>query len=82
MLMEVSQDSRKKEAIKAVLTIVVWEGLVLVVVVGAYFATGSIGVLVAGVLASTALFAPMFLRWVRDHGAAMKAKPNSVELSE
>ncbi len=78
-----SGDAKKrKEAIKALMTIAVWEGLVLVVVVGSYFATGSIAVLIGGIVASMALFAPMFLRWTREHGRALKAKPNSIEESQ
>ncbi len=72
-------DRRKSEAISALIKIAVWEGLVLIVVVASFFATGSVAVLVAGVIASTALFAPMFLRWMREHSGALRAKPSSVE---
>jgi len=74
--------SGKSAAIKALLTILVWEGLVLAVVIASYFATGSITVLVGGVVAAAALFTPMLLRWTREHRDALKAKPNSIEESQ
>lgn len=73
------QDPDKSRAVSALIKIAIWEGLVLVAVVASYVATGSIAVLIAGLVASMALFAPMFLRWFRDHGTATKAKPNSIE---
>ncbi len=69
----------KSEAIRGLIRIAFWEGLVLVVVIASYFATGSIAVLIAGLVASAALFAPMFLRWAKEHGKAAILKPNSVE---
>lgn len=74
-----SNTHKRKDAVNALIKIAIWEGLVLVAVVASYFATGSVAVLIAGVVASAALFAPMFLRWFREYGSAMKAKPNSIE---
>lgn len=76
------QDSKKPEAVRALIRIVVLEGVVLALVVASYFMTGSIAMLLAGLAASMLLFGPMFLRWVKDHGTAMKAKPNSIEESQ
>ena len=76
------QDPAKTNAIRALITIAVWEGLVLVAVVGPYFVTNSVPVLIAGLAASMALFAPMFLRWAKAHGAALKPKPNSDEAAD
>ena len=76
------KDTARKTAIRALIRIALWEGAVLVAVVAAYFMTNSVAVLVGGVLASAALFTPMFLRWLREHGRAMKPKPNSIEESQ
>ncbi len=73
-----ADDHKQKAATGALIKIALWEGLVLIIVVASYFATGSIAVLIAGVVASAALFAPMLLRWTKEHGA-VAPKPNSIE---
>lgn len=72
-------DQKRKDAVKALINIVLLEGAVLMLVIGVYLYTNNIAHLVGGVIGSSLIFAPMLLRWVRAHGAAMKAKPNSVE---
>lgn len=72
-------EHQRKAAVSALIQIALWEGLVLIAVVVSYFATGSLAVLIAGIVASAALFTPMLLRWMRDHRGAMTAKPNSIE---
>jgi len=68
---------KRKAAIKGLINIAIIEGFVLLAVVGVYLYTGKLIHLVGGVIGSTLIFAPMFLRWSRAHGAAMKARPNS-----
>ncbi len=70
-------DQKRKDAIKGLINIAIFEGFVLVAVVGVYLYTGNLVHLVGGVFGSTLIFAPMFLRWSRAHGEAMKTRPNS-----
>lgn len=69
---------KKREAMRGLINIALFEGMVLMAVIGVYFYTQNIVHLVGGVIGSSLIFAPMFVRWFREHGAAMKAKPNSV----
>lgn len=79
MKMDDPSAAKRREAVQALAKIALVEGVVLVAVVAAYFWTGEVWVLFAGFAASMALFAPMFLRWTREHRDALKAKPISVE---
>ncbi len=72
------RDAARKRAISAILKLALWEGAVLAAVVVSFFLTGSVTVLVVGVVASTALFAPLFLRWFKEHKGAM-AGPSKLE---
>ncbi|MEM9495065.1 MAG: hypothetical protein AAGA09_03605 [Pseudomonadota bacterium] len=69
----------RKEAVKSLITIALLEGAVLMAVVGVYLNTNNITHLIVGVVGSSLLFGPLILRWAKNHGGAMKAKPNSVE---
>ena len=80
--MNALDDHKRKDAVKALINIVLLEGAVLMLVIGVYLYTNNIAHLVGGVIGSSLIFAPMLLRWVRAHGEAMKAKPNSVEQSD
>lgn len=75
--MNTPEEMQRREAIKALINIVVLEGFVLAAVVGVYLYTNNIVHLVGGVIGSTLLFGPMFYRWFRNHGAALQSKPNS-----
>lgn len=70
-------EQKRKDAIRSLINIAMFEGVVLVGVIGVYLATDNITYLIGGVIGSTIIFAPMFLRWFKDHGRALKAKPNS-----
>jgi|GEM_PF-1872357 len=77
--MNALEDQKRKEAIKGLINIAVLEGLVLIAVVGVYLYTNSLVYLIGGVIGSSLIFLPLFLRWAKAHGGAMKAKPNSDE---
>lgn len=64
---------KKQEAVRALINIAMIEGFVLVAVVAVWWFTGSLAFLIIGVIGSTAVFAPMFLRWVQAHGGALQA---------
>lgn len=70
-------DQKRKDAIRALINIAILEGFVLIAVVGVYLYTNSIVYLVGGIVASSLIFFPMFLRWHRAHGKGMSVKPNS-----
>lgn len=70
------EKQRRADAIRALINIAVLEGFVLIAVVGVYLATNSVVYLVGGVIASSLIFMPMFWRWYRAHGRALKAKPD------
>jgi hypothetical protein len=75
--MNALDDQKRKDAIKGLINIAIFEGFVLVAVVGVYLYTGKLIHLVGGGIGSTLIFAPMFLRWSRAHGEAMKARTKS-----
>ncbi len=68
---------KRKDAMNARVRIAVLEGVVLMLVIAAFVMTGSIPALLAGVAVSAAVFAPMFLRWMKEHGPALKAVSHS-----
>ena len=63
---------KRKAAIKGLINIAIVEGFVLMAVVGVFLYTGSLIHLVGGVIGSTLIFGPMFLRWYKEHGKALK----------
>ncbi|MEX6632023.1 hypothetical protein [Hyphococcus lacteus] len=71
------EDQKRKEAVKALMNIAMLEGVVLLGVVGTYLYTNNIVHLIGGIVGSTLIFGPMFVRWFNEHGKALKAKPNS-----
>ncbi len=75
--MNTLDEQKRKDAIKGLINIAIIEGFVLMAVVGVFLYTGNLIHLVGGVMGSTLIFAPMFLRWSRAYGEAMKARPNS-----
>lgn len=77
--MNAIDNQKRKDAVRGLINIVLLEGAVLMLVIGVYFYTSNIVHLVGGIIGSSLIFTPMLLRWIRAHGAAMKAKPNSVE---
>lgn len=73
--MNALDDQNRKAAIRALINIAILEGFVLIAVIGVYLATNSIVYLVGGIIASSLIFVPMFLRWHRAHGRVLSAKP-------
>jgi len=70
--MQTLNDQKRKAAIKGLINIAIVEGFVLMVVVGVFLYTGSLIHLVGGIIGSTLIFGPMFLRWYNEHGKALK----------
>ncbi len=75
--MNALDDQKRRDAIKGLINIAILEGFVLVLVIAVYLTTSSVFYLIAGIMGSTLIFAPLMLRWLRAHGDAMTAKPNS-----
>lgn len=75
--MQPGDDTKRQEAIRALINLVLLEGVVLIVVVAIYLQTGKLTHLIFGVLASTAVFAPRMLSWAKTHGSAMKRQSTS-----
>ncbi|GJL93545.1 hypothetical protein [Hyphococcus sp.] len=73
--METPEDNKRNEAIKGLINIALFEGFVLLAVVGIYLKTNNLTHLIGGVVATIICFAPVTLRWVREHGDALKATP-------
>jgi len=67
-------DKKRKDEIKGLINIAIAEGFVLMAVVGVYLYTGKLIHLAGGVIGSTLIFAPMFLRWHKEHAQALKTK--------
>ncbi len=70
--MNAVDDQNRKAAIKGLINIAIVEGMVLMAVVGVFLATNNVTHLVGGIVGSTLIFGPMFLRWHRAHGAALR----------
>ena len=70
---------RRKEAVRALINLALLESALLITVALIYLRTGEITHLAGGIAASMLIFGPMFFRWFRAHGAALKAKTNSIE---
>ena len=64
--------AKKKEAVGALIKIALWEGAFLLGIVGLFVATNSIPLLVGGLVVTTLTFGPMFWRWYKAHGAALR----------
>ncbi len=73
--MESPDDIKRKEAIKGLMNIAMIEGLMLMAVVGIYLKTNNTGLLISGLVGTIICFAPVTLRWVREHGEELKANP-------
>ena len=78
MMPDLDQQKRT-EAIKGLINLAILEGFVLVAVVAVYLTTNNLTYLIGGVIGSTVIFAPLFLRWVKAHGSAMKTNSTSEE---
>ncbi|WP_375202411.1 hypothetical protein [Hyphococcus sp.] len=73
--MQTPHDIDKRTAVKGLINIALMEGAVLLLVLGAYFYTGNLSILIGGIAGTAIIFAPMFLRWAKEHGSKLKAKP-------
>ncbi len=67
-------EQKRKDAIRALINIALLEAAVLIAVAAIYLNTQNITHLVGGVIASSLIFGPMFFRWAKAHGKALKAK--------
>ena len=75
--MNALDDQKRKDGIKSLINIAIFEGFLFAGVIGVYFMTSSVTYLIGGMVAVMLISGPMFLRWAQAHGAAMKGKPNS-----
>lgn len=66
---------KRKEALRALLNIVMLEGVVLLIVVAVYLATWNLTYLIGGVVASSLIFAPLLLRWMKEHAGNLRSDP-------
>ena len=67
-------DQRRRDAIKALVNLAAVEGFVIVAVVVVYFYTNNMTHLVGGVVGAVVLFAPLYWRFFREHGAALSKR--------
>lgn len=73
---------RRKEAVRALLNIALLEGMLLFAVVAVYLYTNELTYLVGGIVATSLIFVPILLRWVRDHAPALKGAALAAEEEE
>ena len=76
--MDASKEKRAT-AIRALVNLAMLEGFILVAVVGVYLYTNNIIHLIGGIIGSTLIFGPMFFRWHKEHGAALRASSSAGE---
>ena len=67
---------KKQEAVNGLIKIAIAEGALLMIVVAVYLYTGKMTYLIGGVVGTTLIFGPMFLRWFNEHGAALRNSTN------
>ncbi|GAB4526371.1 MAG: hypothetical protein Kow00133_15220 [Amphiplicatus sp.] len=72
-------DHKRREAVRALMNIALLEGMVLFLVVALYLATGGLAYLVGGLVAASLIFAPLFVRWLKAHGAAFRSPDGARE---
>lgn len=70
---------KRKEAIEALRNLAIFEAFFLIAVTGVYLYTSSMTYLVGGLVGTVAIFAPLWLRWVREHAKALQQNPNTDE---
>lgn len=66
------EPDNRKAATKALVTLASLEGVVLVAVVAVYFMTSNLTYLIGGVIGVIVVFGPLFFRWYKEHGPALK----------
>ncbi len=67
-------EHKRKVALKSLFNIALFESVVLLAVVGVYLGTGNLTYLIGGIIGSTLVFAPMFLKWFQEYGEVMKTQ--------
>lgn len=65
---------KRKEALRALLNLALLEGMLIFMVIAFYLYSGEIVHLFIGVAATFVIFAPLLLRWVRDHAPNFKGE--------
>jgi hypothetical protein len=63
---------KRRDAVKALVNLVLLESMLLAVVVGVYLYTDKLAYLIGGVIGSALIFTPAFIRWAKEHGTALK----------
>lgn len=62
------EEQDKRERMQALINIAIFEGVLLMAVVGVYLYTNRIFYLISGLIGVMLISTPMILRWIRDHG--------------
>ena len=70
------EEQRRRDAIRALINMAVLEGMILVAVVGVYLYTNNMTYLIGGIVGATLIFGPMYWRFIREHGDALKQRKN------
>ena len=72
-------DQKRKDAVRALINLCLLEGFVLIAVVAVYLYTSNLTYLIGGVIGTMLIFGPMFMRWIKTHGDAIRSEKKSVE---
>jgi len=59
---------RRKESIRTLINLVILEGFLIAAVIVVYLYTGKLVHLIGGVIGASLIIAPLFIRWIREHG--------------
>lgn len=71
-------DSEKKsQAVRSLINLAIAEGMLLFCVVLVWLKTQSVALLIGGFVGAQLIFIPMFMRWAREQGAALKQEDRS-----
>ena len=68
-------EDKKKEALRALIGIVVLEAAIIVAVVAAWIVTGRLSYLIGGLIGSQIIIAPMVFNWTREKASHLKSPP-------
>ncbi len=72
-----SDAEKRNDAIKALINLALLEAFALAVVVAIFLTTQNLTYLLGGVAGCVLIFGPLFFRWHKEHGGALKAPPRA-----
>ncbi len=70
--MKAIDEEKQKAAVRTLVNVAIFEGVLLAAVIGVYLYTNKLTHLIAGLAGAMILSAPLYIRVIREHGAALR----------